>query len=131
METRVRQTEGLELFQWRNWDDPGQMRRVSEPAPLDYCGERHGGNAESEAAFDGLAESGEIERQEARVLALVAESGAAGITCKEAAVELGTHPNNISGRFTALHAKHEIRRQEADGRVWRRDGAAVWILNRS
>ena len=118
-------TMGLDLFQWRCSASERQGA-----APLDYCGERHGGNAESEAAFDALVDSGECELQEARVLALVTQAGAVGITCKEAAVVMETHSNNISGRFTALHARHEIRRKETDGAVWRRDGAAVWILNR-
>jgi hypothetical protein len=100
-------------------------------AALDVCGERHGGNPESEDAFQRLSDSGELEGQEACVLSLVTQAGDYGITLKEAAVKMKTHPNNISGRFTALHLKHEIRRKTApDGSTVRRGGAAGWILNR-
>ncbi len=117
MECRTNQLEGLDLFS------------AARPA-LDYCAEKHGGNPESAAAFDRLVETGALREAQAMVYALVCEAGARGITCKEAALMMGTGMANISGRFTELCAANWIRRKtDADGRTVRRDGCAVWIAN--
>jgi len=116
---RVRQTEGLELFD-------------AARTALDYCGEKHGGNAESEAAFDRLVESGALREMQAVVLGAVESAGPDGITCKELALALGKGMNELSGRFSELCAKHMIRRKETFGGrdTSRRDGCAVWVANR-
>ena len=51
---------------------------ASRAVALDVCAERHGGNPESEAAFDRLADSGRMERQEQTVLAYVGMAGSVG-----------------------------------------------------
>jgi len=97
---------------------------------FDLTSNRHGGNAESAAAYERAAESGAVTRDRERVLAAVKLAGNVGTTCKELAGAWGVDMNAVSGRFTELCSTHWIKRKtDADGRVVRRDGCAVWVAN--
>lgn len=87
----------------------------------DPCARKHGGNENSVAAMPKDA-----ERQIARVMAAIQRSGSFGMTCDEVAVELGTTPNAVSGRFTTLSARGWI---VANGKRNTRSGhaATVWV----
>lgn len=65
-------------------------------------------------------------RGEQEIYDLVKAAGTNGITVKEAAVQLGKQPNQISGRFTGLSDKGLI---EADrGGSRKRAGCRVMVL---
>lgn len=74
------------------------MRDVRDP-----CRRKHGGDVESNAAF----ESGDRVRQREQVLHLIA-ARPGGATVDELAARLDVDSNAISGRFTELKAGGEI-----------------------
>lgn len=80
------------LFDW-----PAKAARA---AGRDITANRHGGNAESRKAFERIAET--LSDARAEVLCVIGRAGSQGMTCKEAAAELGVGMNAISGRFTEL-----------------------------
>ncbi len=69
---------------------------------LDPCARRHGGNAESVAAFA----AGDKETDKARVLAYITAQGSHGATLDEIAEAFGVAPHRLSGRMTALKDWH-------------------------
>lgn len=86
---------------------------------VDVCERKHGGNAESQAAFERLSEHLTESRQD--VLFAVSKKLDGGATSKEVADALGKPLNAISGRLTELAREGWIERTGE-----RRDGAAVW-----
>lgn len=90
------------------------------PLAEDICAARHGGSAESRAAFAAIAAVLSVAR--GRVLLVIAESGPNGCTAKEAADKLGVPLNTISGRFSELRKLRLIQKTGT-----RREGSAVHI----
>tara|TARA_R100000655_G_scaffold4483_2_gene14503 strand:+ start:7101 stop:7469 length:369 start_codon:yes stop_codon:yes gene_type:complete len=66
----------------------------------DICKNRHRGNRESVAAFNGIKKTVSDRREQVRQA--IEAAGANGATVHEVAEEMGTNPNNISGRFSEL-----------------------------
>lgn len=93
---------------------------------MDVCAGRHGGSPESRAAF--REHRGSFSESRARVLGLIRDSGADGLTCKEAARILGVGMNQISGRFSELKMEPSriVVARDAKGRPVRRDGCAAY-----
>lgn len=85
----------------------------------DICQNKHGGNAESQAAFESVEHS--ITKMQSYVFLEVSKSLSKGITSKEVAEALGKPLNAISGRLTELAREGWIDRTGE-----RREGAAVW-----
>lgn len=105
---------------------PGHAGGAPLYVPKDFCERKHGGNAESEAAFKRMAPT--IPAQRAMVLDMVRNAGPEGLTCKELAARLGVGMNVISGRFTENRVARDIvRKIGADGWPVRRDGCAVYV----
>jgi len=81
---------------------------------------KHGGNANSKAAFDGIYANLTLRQQQ--VLATIKARGSMGRTCREIADRHGCGMNAISGRLTELKAMGKIKV------VGRRDGCAVYQI---
>ena len=73
----------------------------------DPCERKHGGNANSVAAFDRVYQT--LSNRQAAVYAHIAAAGSHGATMKEVAADLGVQLNTISGRRVQLVAKGLIR----------------------
>lgn len=82
------------LFDW-----PAKAARA---AGKDITANKHKGNAQSKAAYERIAEG--LSDARAEVLCVIGRAGSQGMTCKEAAAELGVGMNVISGRFSELKA---------------------------
>lgn len=67
---------------------------------------RHGGNAESRAAWQQAAEHQESVKEQ--VLAFIVSRGSEGATLDEIAVHFGKTPNAVSGRVTSLRKEKRI-----------------------
>ena len=67
---------------------------------IDICRNRHRDNPQSMFAFDDIRATLPARREQVRKA--IEASGEAGATVHEIAERWGTHPNNISGRFTEL-----------------------------
>ena len=74
----------------------------------DITQRRHGGNVQSELAFEEANLSGRLQRDRLEVLNAVRLAGTYGITCKELAHEWGVGMNHVSGRFTELKKEGKI-----------------------
>jgi phosphotransferase system HPr-like phosphotransfer protein len=85
----------------------------------DITQNKHGGNANSAAAFSGIYAHLTLRQQQ--VLATIKKNGSKGRTCKEIAERHGCGMNSISGRLTELKSMAKI------VQVGTRDGCAVWI----
>lgn len=80
----------------------------------------HGGVATSVEAWQRELRAAPGQRR--RVLELIHEAGARGLTVKEAAERMGLGMNHISGRFTELRAPGRIQRLN-----WKREGCWVHV----
>ena len=78
---------------------------------FDICANRHRGSIESKFAFK-IAKAGLTLNQQ-KVLKFIADNGALGATCDEAAAHFNAMPNELSGRFSELKRDGKIK---ADGR---------------
>lgn len=85
---------------------------------IDICENKHGGNAESQAAFESIEPT--IPESRKGVL-LAVQMSLNGMTAKEYAKRSGRQLNAVSGRFSELARDGWIHRSNE-----RRDGAAVW-----
>ena len=86
----------------------------------DITRNRHGGNPESEAAFEKIHRS--LPRQRAEVLEAIG-SHQQGITCKEMADSWNVGMNVISGRFS------ELKRDNLIIKIGVRNGSAIMQIN--
>jgi len=86
----------------------------------DITENKHGGNANSKAAIDGIYANLTLRQQQ--VLATIKARGSMGRTCREIADRHGCGMNAISGRLTELKAMGKIKV------VGRRDGCAVYQI---
>jgi hypothetical protein len=89
---------------------------------IDVCENRHGGSAESEAAFEKVVR--DKQQMYERIIKLVTARGDYGITVHEVAGAFGKTPNCVSGRLTELRMQGRLKKNGE-----RRHGAAVLILN--
>tara|TARA_R110000824_G_scaffold203371_3_gene387792 strand:- start:501 stop:842 length:342 start_codon:yes stop_codon:yes gene_type:complete len=67
---------------------------------FDICQNRHGGNEQSEAAFEEIKK--ELPFKRAIVLILLHKAALKGLTVHDLSEQLGTTPNTVSGRLTEL-----------------------------
>jgi hypothetical protein len=67
---------------------------------FDICQNRHGGNEQSNAAFEETSKG--LPRRRALCLALIHNAASKGLTVHELAALLDTTPNAVSGRLTEL-----------------------------
>ena len=92
---------------------------------FDICQNRHGGNAESAAAFARVARSHSAKCE--AVYSAICEAGPDGLTCKELAARWGVGMNEISGRWTDLKAAERIERVLGrDGKPVSRNGSGAY-----
>jgi hypothetical protein len=96
------------------------MIKQSTTMKTDPTKNKHGGNAQSNAAFSGIY--AHLTLRQEQVLATVKAYGTNGTTCREIAERHGRGMNAISGRLTELKAMGKITQ------CGTRDGCAVWIL---
>jgi predicted HTH transcriptional regulator len=75
----------------------------------DITRNKHGGNAQSEIAFERATKSGKIFTDRRKVYEAIKESGSFGLSCRELANEMGVGMNNISGRFSELKKANKIK----------------------
>jgi len=87
----------------------------------DITENKHGGNANSKAAFEGIYKN--LTLKQAQVLATIKARGSMGRTCKDIAERNLVGMNAISGRLTELKAMGKIKV------TGRRDGCAVYQIN--
>jgi predicted transcriptional regulator len=87
----------------------------------DITENKHGGNANSTAAFETI--ENQLKPRQREVHSCIFWSN--GVTCKEIADTLATGMNAISGRLTELKAMGKIKV------VGRRDGCAIYEINES
>lgn len=78
----------------------------------DICKNRHQGNPQSVAAFEGMKKTVTHRREQVRQA--IEAAGHHGATVHEVAEQMATHPNNISGRFS------ELKRDELIEQIGRR-----------
>lgn len=105
----------------RKSKDPMLWRFMEQGSPPDPCENRHGGNEQSDAAFEQIKD--ELPSRRRKVLEVIESSGQAGATVHDVCKALETTPNCVSGRLTELAASGLI----ADTGK-RRDGCAVWVV---
>jgi len=91
----------------------------------DICKNRHQGNPQSVAAFEGMKKTVTHRREQVRQA--IEAAGHHGATVHEVAEQMATHPNNISGRFS------ELKRDELIEQIGRRptpsgSSAGVFVL---
>ena len=87
----------------------------------DITENKHGGNANSKAAFGAIKDK--LTLKQAQVLATIKARGSFGRTCREIAERHLVGMNAISGRLTELKAMGKIKV------TGRRDGCAVYQIN--
>jgi hypothetical protein len=85
----------------------------------DITKNKHGGNAQSNAAFKKIEET--LTHRQNAVLGIIRDCVRA--TSKDVAYWLCSPLNAISGRITELKAMGKIKQ------IGRRDGCAVWAIN--
>ena len=85
----------------------------------DITQNKHGGNANSTAAFGAIKD--ELKPRQREVHSCIFWSN--GITCKDIAEAMNTGMNAISGRLTELKAMGKIKV------TGRRDGCAIYQIN--
>ena len=90
--------------------------------PRDVCARKHGGNEQSNAAFQSV----QLNSSQRKVFAMLCEYGNFGQTVDGLSIALGTTPNAISGRLTELRIMGKI---EKRGTRKTRSGcsASVWV----
>lgn len=86
----------------------------------DICGNKHGGNPESVAAFKTISPG--IAKAQAEVLAAIEATGDMGLSIKEVASLLNKPFNAVSGRGTELKLAGKIKPSAE-----RRNGSRVMI----
>ena len=96
---------------------------MNEPDLFDICARKHGGNPESQGAFQAIKDR--LTGMQLVVLGLIQRSGEHGMTCDEISKELGRGENVYSGRITELKIAGKITKC---GRRPTRSGctASVW-----
>lgn len=82
---------------------------------------RHGGNAESNAAFDSIRCARSPMQRE--VMLCAEAMGLRGVTLKEVARTMGMSIQTVSGRLTELKASNMLEKTEL-----RREGCAVLVI---
>jgi len=92
----------------------------------DITKNKHGGNAQSNAAFEGIMHM--LTLRQLQVLATIKlatgwKSESSGATCKEIAERHNRGMNAISGRITELKRMGKIKQ------IGRRDGCAVYVIS--
>ena len=87
----------------------------------DITENKHGGNANSKAAFGAI--ENQLKPRQREVHSCIFWSN--GVTCKDIAEAMNTGMNAISGRLTELKAMGKIKV------VGRRDGCAIYQINES
>lgn len=90
------------------------------PVDPDICASRHGGNEQSQAAYERIEDGLPAARQ--ACLDLIRSRGRLGATAKEVAERLGKPLNAISGRLSELKAAGLV----VDSQM-RLDGCAVLV----
>jgi hypothetical protein len=85
---------------------------------VDITANRHGGNPESNAAFDRSKDS---HKDDSERIFLLIDSAHYGMTSHEIGERIGRPLNHFSGRLTELCAAGMIER------CGRRNGAAIWV----
>jgi predicted transcriptional regulator len=85
----------------------------------DITQNKHGGNANSKAAFGGIKDELKPRQREVYLYIICAN----GITCKDIAEAMNTGMNAISGRLPELKAMGKIKV------TGRRDGCAIYQIN--
>jgi hypothetical protein len=90
---------------------------------IDVCENKHGGSAESEAAFEKVVR--DKQQMYERIITLVTARGDYGVTVHEVAGAFGKTPNCVSGRLTELRMLGRLKKNGE-----RRHGAAVLVLER-
>ncbi len=86
---------------------------------FDICERKHGGNAESVAAFAQIADT--LPEQRRRVYELILSKGEYGATAQECADAFGVGINCVSGRLS------ELKRDGLIARVGTRNGGGVCV----
>jgi hypothetical protein len=86
----------------------------------DITKNKHGGNAQSNAAFEGIKEK--LSWKQSQVLHAISYRSI-GWTCRELAASFKVGMNAISGRITELKAMGKIKQ------IGRRDGCAVYVVS--
>lgn len=90
---------------------------------FDITQNRHGGNLQSEFAFEKALKSGKLYTDRFRVFEAIRESGSLGITCKELSEQWGVGMNHLSGRFSELKRDNKIKQ------IGRRKNSGVYVLS--
>jgi len=89
----------------------------------DITKNKHGGNAQSNAAFEGIEETlTQRQNQVLGAIEMLDRYSGKGATLHDIAHWLRLGANKISGRITQLKAMGKIHQ------IGRRDGCAVWVL---
>ena len=102
---------------------PLNLTKKNKSMNTDITSRRHGGNVQSELAFERAVQSGQIKIDRLRVLAEVKSQGTHGLTCKELAKKWGVDMNRVSGRFSELKKRGKIRKVQGLVRL----GSAVCV----
>jgi hypothetical protein len=92
----------------------------------DITKNKHGGNAQSNAAFEKIEHKLNLKQKQVLAtirIAIIWKPITDGATCKEIAQRHHCGMNAISGRITELKAMGKIKQ------IGRRDGCAVYVLN--
>ena len=87
----------------------------------DITKNKHGGNAQSNAAFEKIEES--LTQTHQQILHVMTLYPISGTTSKDVAEYFDCHLNAISGRLTELKAMGKIKQ------IGRRDGCAVYVVS--
>jgi predicted HTH transcriptional regulator len=85
---------------------------------------KHGGNAQSNAAFEKIEETlTQRQNQVLGAIEILDRYSGKGATLHDITNWLRLEANKISGRITQLKAMGKIKQ------IGRRDGCAVWVIN--
>lgn len=85
---------------WETLPDGSRICFECDERENDICQNRHGGNEQSEEAFEAIRKG--LPRRRALCLVLIHKASPEGLTVHELANHLGTTPNAVSGRLTEL-----------------------------
>ena len=92
---------------------------------MDICKRNHGGNAESNTAYESIKPT--MTQSQDNIYRLIDSKGYEGITSKELCKGYYLQMNAISGRITELKRDGRVFKKTFMNNVIRRDGAAVLI----